>query len=232
MYKKNSFLAIIPARGGSKGIKKKNLFEVDGKPLIQFTIETAKSSKYLDKIIVSTDAIEIAEKSKKYGADVPFLRPGHLATDKSKTIDVVIHAIEALNNIGDYYDYVVLLQPTQPLRTTEDIDLSIEKIVDFKMNSLVSVVEVSENPILMRTINEDETLENLLTMGSTVRRQDFPDFYKVDGSIYINKIDENLSINTSLNDNKLSYVMNKNYSVDIDSELDIEIFKYLYRKFF
>ncbi|TDT51974.1 cytidylyltransferase domain-containing protein [Fonticella tunisiensis] len=231
MYKGKTFLAIIPARGGSKGIPRKNIINVNGKPLIQYTIDEAKKAQYLDRIIVSTDDEEIAEVSKKCGAEVPFLRPKELADDNSKTIDVLLHAINELVKQGNKYDYVVLLQPTQPLRKSWHIDESIKKIVESNEESLVSVTEVKEHPILMRTIDKNDRVENLLNVNSTVRRQDFPKFYKVNGAIYINKLNENFNNYTSLNDNKLAYIMDKKYDIDIDEPIDLEIFEFLVKRY-
>jgi CMP-N,N'-diacetyllegionaminic acid synthase len=225
MYKGKKFLAIIPARGGSKGIPRKNITIINGKPLIQYTIDEAKNSKYLDRIIVSTDDKEIAEIAKRCGAEVPFLRPKELASDHAKTIDALIHAVTELEKRGIKYDFVVLLQPTQPLRKSWHIDEAIQEIVETNEESLVSVSKVKEHPILMRTIGEDGKVKKLLEISSTVRRQDFPTFYKVNGAIYINKINENFTKNTSLNDNKLAYLMDKKYDLDIDEPIDLEFFK-------
>ncbi|MBM7573191.1 cytidylyltransferase domain-containing protein [Aquibacillus albus] len=227
MYFGKTFMAIIPARGGSKGIPKKNLTLVDGKPLIQYTIDEAKQSKYLDTVIVSTDDQEIANVSKECGVAVPFLRPKSLASDNSKTIDAIIYTINKLTQNGNDYDYVVLLQPTQPLRKYWHIDGAIEKIINKNVDSLVSVSEVKDHPSLIRTINNDEILGNLININSTIRRQDFPVYYKVNGAIYINKLNEKFSSNTSLNDNKLAYIMDRSYDLDIDEPIDLELFKLL-----
>lgn len=219
MYKGKTFLAIIPARGGSKGIPRKNIIEVNGRPLIAYTIEPALQSKYLDRVIVSTDDKEISEVSLDLGADVPFLRPGNLATDEAKTIDALIYT---LKNIDEKYDYVVLLQPTQPLRTVQQIDAAIEQIIDKNQESLISIKEVTEHPLLMRSIDSNGSLISLLELGSTVRRQDFEKYYIVDGSLYINKVCK-LSIDTSLNDNLYPFIFD--HSIDIDSQKDIEVFR-------
>ncbi|MFS0674160.1 cytidylyltransferase domain-containing protein [Ornithinibacillus sp. 179-J 7C1 HS] len=224
MYQDKSFLCVIPARGGSKGIPRKNLVKVNNKPLLQYTIDEALESKYLDDIIVSTDDQEIANVSIKLGANVPYLRPPELASDYSKTIEAVIHVIEKQKTLGKEYDYVVVLQPTQPLRKSWHIDEAIEKIVSEGMENLVSVSEVSDHPILMRTISKEGFLISLLNSNSTVRRQDFPEIYKVNGAIYINLI-SSLNHSTSLNDNKLAYIMDKKYDLDIDEPMDIEYFK-------
>lgn len=228
--KKNRILAIIPARAGSKGIKNKNIIDLKGKPLIAYSIEAAKESKYIDQIIVSTDGVEIAKVAQEWGVDVPFLRPDYLASDTAKTIDAMMHCIETLKNMGKEYDYVVLLQPTQPLRTSKHIDEAIELIIKSQEDSLVSVSKVKDHPILIRTLTEEGYTKNLLNTSSTQRRQDFPDFYKVNGAIYINKLNENFNLETSLNDNKLAYVMEEKYDIDIDELLDLEVAELMLKK--
>ena len=230
MYKNKKILAVIPARGGSKGIPSKNIIEVGGKPLIQYTIDCAKHSKYIDRAIISTDSEEIKKVSIECGGDVPFMRPKELALDTSKTIDCIVHAVNTLKEMGETYDYVMIIQNTVPLRKSWHVDESIEKLIDSKERSLVSVTEVEQHPILMRTINEDGTVKNLLPMSSTMRRQDFPKFYKVDGAIAIQKIDEEFNLNTSINDGRLAYIMDSKYSTDIDSYIDIKVIEYYLEK--
>lgn len=216
-------IALIPARSGSKGIKHKNIVHLNEKPLIYYTINEALKSSKITDVIVSTDDYEIAEISEKLGAKVPFLRPKTLASDISKTIDTVVYTIEEMKKLGQEYDYVVLLQPTQPLRQSFHIDEAIDLIIQKNEESLLSVSKVKEHPILMRTLDKNGYLNNLLNENSTIRRQDFPDFYKVNGAIYINKINENLNNNTSLNDNKLAYIMDSKYDIDIDDYMDLYI---------
>ena len=230
MYKNKKILAVIPARGGSKGIPSKNIIEVGGKPLIQYTIDCAKHSKYIDRAVISTDSEEIKKVSIECGGDVPFIRPKELALDTSKTIDCIVHAVNTLKEMGETYDYVMIIQNTVPLRKAWHVDESIEKLIDSNERSLVSITEVEQHPILMRTINEDGTVKNLLPMSSTMRRQDFPKFYKVDGAIAIQKIDEEFNLNTSINDGKLAYVMDEKYSTDIDSYIDIKVIEYYLAK--
>lgn len=225
MYKDKRILAVIPARGGSKGIPRKNIVNVLGKPLIQYTIEEALLSRYLDNVIVSTEDEEIARISQKCGAEVPFLRPKELATDDSKTIHTLLHAIDFYEKRGVFYDYIVLLQPTQPLRKHWHIDEAIEKIIDNKAKGLVSISRVKDHPILIRKKDQNDLLTSILKENSTVRRQDFPEYYKINGAIYINKIDNDFNSNTSLNDNSLGYVMDAKYDLDIDDPLDLELLK-------
>lgn len=225
MIEKNKIVALIPARGGSKGIKNKNIINLCGKPLISYTIQAALESKYIDKVIVSTDSQEIADVAIKYGAEVPFLRPGELASDTSKTIDAVMHAVGELEKRKEQYDILILLQATQPLRTADDIDSAIELFIKNKGQSLVSVSPVEDNPILIRTIDNLGRMNSILPMKSTCRRQDMPLYYRVNGCIYINLISE-LDLNTSFNDNKIPYIMPKERSVDIDEIKDLLIAQY------
>ena len=224
MLEGKKVLALIPARGGSKGIPNKNIYEIKEKPLIAYTIECAKNSQYIDDVVVSTDSEVIARVAKEYGASVPFMRPEELASDTAKTIDGVLHALQCL--VKEQYEILVLLQPTSPLRTTEDVDLALEKFASENFKSLVAVSEVNDSPILMRKIYPDGKMEKLLCENSTVRRQDMPMIYRVNGSIYINLVSE-INEDTSFNDNSIPYVMEKNHSVDIDEYSDIVLAEWL-----
>lgn len=224
MYDDKMILGIIPARGGSKGIPHKNIINICGKPLIAYTIEAGLGSKYIDYLMVSTDDKEIADASKKHGAEVPFLRPSELAADTSKTIDAVLHGLNTLKRQKKVFDVLVLLQPTQPLRTALDIDGAIIKFFANGCRSLASVSEVDDHPILIRSI-ENDSLKRILNISSTCRRQDMPKYYRINGCIYINSISE-INRSTSFNDNIVPYVMEKEKSVDIDDYKDIAIAEY------
>lgn len=224
MYDGKRILAIIPARGGSKGIPHKNIIDLCGKPLISYTIKAGKDSKYIDYVMVSTDDSEIARISKDYGAEVPFMRPVELAADTSKTIDAIIHAVNQLKKMEHEFDTLVLLQPTEPLRNASDVDGAIEKYFECGCKPLVSISEVDDHPILIRSIDGD-ALKPLLDISSTCRRQDMPKYYRVNGCIYINPIPE-LNAETSFNDNKVPYIMDRSHSVDIDELIDLEVAKY------
>ncbi len=222
-------LCIIPARGGSKGIPRKNIIEIDDKPLVAYSIECAKESRYIDSVVVSTDDEEIASISKAWGAEVPFLRPKELAHDTSKTIEAVLFTVDELQKRTCIFDILVLLQPTQPLRTAVQVDEAIRLFME-KQEDVVSLSAVSEHPILMRKL--DETTQNvkpLLSQNSTVRRQDMETFFIVNGAIYVNGI-HNLSKDTSFNDNPIGYVMNESVTVDIDDELDLMWARFLMNK--
>ena len=222
MYKGKRFIAIIPARGGSKGIPDKNIMDIDGTPLIAYSILAAQKSKYIDKVIISTDSQKIAEVSQKYGADVPFIRPDELASDTARSVDVVIHCVDFLKSRHEKYDFAVLLQPTSPLRGSEDIDSAIEKLAASERESLVSVCEASENPYLMRTIN-DERLHQVLEYEGSLRRQDLPVFYIFNGAVYITSVEMLLNEKRFVNDDTLPFVMDRSNSIDIDTMLDAKI---------
>lgn len=221
MYNGRKILAIIPARGGSRGIKDKNIYIVNNKPLIAYTIEAARNSKYIDKVIVSTDSEKIAAISNKYGAETPFLRPSHLSGDTAKTIDAVLHAKNCLEEKGEYFDICVLLQATSPLRDENDVDEAIEYFERVGERSVASIVEVNQNPILMRKCDKEGRMTSIVNKNSTVRRQDFDKYYYVNGAIYIN-LSDTLSENTSFNDNEYGWELSEEHSLDIDSYLDIE----------
>lgn len=229
MYNKNKLLALIPARGGSKGIKNKNIITLNGFPLISYSIKASLGSRYIDDTVVTTDSDEIASIAKRYGASVPFMRPSMLASDRAKTIDAVLHSIKMFEKMGKYFDILVLLQPTQPLRTAEDIDKAIEMFFEKNKKGLVSVCPVEEHPILIRSIDENSNLTALLKKNSTCRRQDMEDYYRVNGCIYINQI-AGLSKETSFNDNPVGFIMDRSHSVDIDEMKDLYIAEYYMRR--
>jgi CMP-N,N'-diacetyllegionaminic acid synthase len=223
MYKNKRFLAIIPARGGSKGIPNKNIMDICGKPLVAYTIEAGKKSKYIDEVMVSTDSDAIKVIAEQYGALVPFLRPKELSNDSSKSIELVLHAINYYKNNNMCYDYVVLLQPTSPLRTFMHVDEAIEKLMESKGASLVSVRQADENPVIMRTIENDKLKEVIRFEGANLRRQDLPTFYIFNGAIYINSNDMLIHKETFIDEDTISYVMNKESSIDIDTILDAKL---------
>ncbi|MBU3154824.1 cytidylyltransferase domain-containing protein [Clostridium estertheticum] len=223
MYKNKKFLAIIPARGGSKSIPNKNIMSICGKPLIAYTIDAGKKSKYIDEIIVSTDSDVIKVIAEQYGAKVPFLRPEELSNDTSKSIDVVIHVINFYKKNDVSFDYVILLQPTSPLRTFEHLDNAIEKLIESNSTSLVSVCEADENPVLMRRIENEKLKEVISFEGTNLRRQDLPTFYKFNGALYINSNDMLMNKRKFVDENTVPYVMDKESSIDIDTMLDARL---------
>lgn len=215
-------LAVIPARGGSKGIPGKNIKRVCGHPLIAYTIDAARKSKYVDDIVVSTDSEEIASVSNCYGARTPFLRPAELSGDTARSIDALLHCVEWLESHGSQYEIVVFLQPTSPLRCASEVDESLEVFLSHGQLGVASISKVSESPLLMRRFSQSGVLHPLIPVDSTVRRQEMPDYYRVNGAIYINRVDE-LSSETSLNDNPIGYRMQESHAVDIDCVDDLRV---------
>ena len=191
MYKDKSFLAIIPARGGSKGLPGKNIKPICGKPLIAWTIEAGLGSRYIDEVMVTTDSEDIADVAREFGASVPFLRPAELASDTATSFDAVKHVIDFYEReLHKRFDYVVLLEPTSPLREKNDLDAMIEKIylVNDEYDAIVSLGEVHEHPSIMKKIvgNAIDPYVNELVMAS--RRQDNDVAYFPYGVGYIVKI--------------------------------------------
>lgn len=211
-------LGIIPARGGSKGIPRKNLKLLAGKPLIAWTIEEAKKSHCLDRLILSSEDVEIIETATAWGCEAPFVRPVELAGDNTPGIEPVIHA---LNQLDEHYDYVVLLQPTSPLRTTEDIDGCICYCVQEGAPACVSVSLTDKHPYWMHTIDEYHRLRPLLQTSQIIRRrQDLPPIYIENGAVFMAQTDFLLKERSFTTDETLAYIMPPERSWDIDNESD------------
>lgn len=214
-------LGLIPARGGSKGVPNKNIKLLGGKPLICYTIEAALQAVEIDKLVVSTDSENIAKISAETGANIPFLRPAKLATDRSPSIDAVIHAVEFLAEKGEYFDAVCLLQPTCPFRTTEDISKAVKTFKNKDADSLISVREVPHqyNPHWTFEVDEKEQFLSIATGEKEIisRRQELPKAYHRDGSIYIVKT-EILLKNHSLYGQKIAFHLSQNpIDINIDT---------------
>lgn len=218
MIGNKSVLAIIPARGGSKGVPRKNIREVAGKPLIAWTILEAGTSRYIDRTIVSTDDREIADVARQWGCEVPFMRPAQLAQDNTPGIEPVIHALESLPD----YDYVVLLQPTSPLRTCEDIDACIELCARNHAGCCVSVTEPDKSPYWMFTIDDHSRMQPLLENQKNIsRRQDLPPVYALNGAVYVADTKTIVETKSFVTEDTLPYIMSKNNSIDVDTETDL-----------
>ena len=226
-------LAIIPARGGSKGLLRKNIKELCGKPLIAWSIEQANSCSDVDRVVVSTDDREIADVAKKYGAEVPFMRPSELATDMASTIDVIFHTIEWIKKHQDYQaEYILLLQPTSPLRSTmEDIRGAIQTLKDKNARAIVSVCETDHHPWWSNTLPENSSMKDFLKPEIlNKRRQDLPVFYRLNGAIYLAETDYLRECNGFLGTDTFAYKMPKERSIDIDSDMDFKLAALLLEK--
>lgn len=218
-------LTIIPARGGSKTIPRKNIKKFCGKPLIAWTIDHALECDYLDRIVVSTDDLQISKISKEFGAEVPFLRPDKMAEDDSPTIDAIIHCLDFLENNGYYPEIVVLLQPTSPLRTVQDIESALNLFFEYEKtcSSVVSVSEFDHSPYWSLKIEKGYLKPNFGEKYFKIRRQDLPQLYKPNGSIYISN-NNNLRKFRGFFGNKIvPYLMPQERSVDIDTIIDFKL---------
>ncbi|MEV9526251.1 acylneuraminate cytidylyltransferase family protein [Aliarcobacter butzleri] len=219
MYKDKTFLAIIPARGGSKGLPGKNIKELCGKPLIAWSIEAGLKSKYLDEVMVTTDYQDIANIAKEYGANVPFLRPDVLSSDMATSFDVIKHTIEFYKNEFDKeFDYIVLLEPTSPLRESSDIDIAIKQLIDSNADSIVGICKTEDqNPAFLVLKNEKNYISGYENQDMKVlRRQEIKDVYFFEGTIYISKTEVLLNKKTFYHDNTIGYVVPKYKSLEID----------------
>lgn len=215
-----TFLAIIPARGGSKRLPRKNLLDLCGKPLIAWSIEAALKSKYISKVIVSSDDEEILNIAKEYKADF-IKRPDELASDTATTFDALKHTLE---NVGKY-DYVVLLQPTSPLRSEKHIDEAIELLEEKSADAIISVCEMEHSPLWSNILDENLDMSNFLRDEVLNKRsQDLPKYYRLNGAIYICKTEELLeNKGFFIKENIFAFKMNKENSIDIDEEIDFII---------
>lgn len=227
MINNKKVLGVIPARGGSKGVPRKNIRSLAGKPLIAWTIEAARKSVYIDRVIVSSDNLEIIEVAKALGADVPFVRPKRLARDQTSGMDPVIHALKEIPN----YDYVVLLQPTSPLRLPEDIDACIEQVQNIGAPACVSVSEPEKSPYWMYTLQHGGAMQPLISQKeNAVVRQDLPDVYALNGAVYVADIKWLLDTKSFLTNETVAYIMPKSRSYDIDTEEDFLLCEWIYER--
>ena len=212
------YLAIIPARGGSKRLPRKNILDLNGKPLIAWSIEAGVNSKYINKTIVTSDDDEILEVGEKYKINT-IKRPSELATDTSTTFDAIKHAIDSLDK---KYEYIVLLQPTSPLRNEKHINEAIELLEEKKADAVISVCEMDHSPLWSNTLPKNLNMSNFLRDEiKNKRSQDLPTYYRLNGAIYICKTDRLLKEKSFfIKDNIYAYIMDRKSSIDIDEELD------------
>ena len=224
-----NIIGIIPARGGSKGLPKKNIKLLNNQPLIYYTIHAAKESKYLDMVYVSTDDQEIAEISRRLGAKVPVMRPKELAEDDTPTLPVIQHMTKIVEKKHRPVDIAVTLQPTTPLRTSIDIDNTIKKLVKSNADAAVSVTEVEIHPYIMAELKQDELMW-LHSEKKRGRRQDFPQVYALNGAVYATRRDILLDQNSLYGQDTRAYIMPKERSIDIDNIYDFILVETIIRK--
>lgn len=228
--KVNSIAALVVARAGSKSLPRKNIKELAGKPLIFYTFEAAKKSQGLERVFLSTDSQEIADFGKKSGIEVPFMRPEALAGDKSHVIDATLHATDwILEHLGYRPAYWMLLQPTSPFRTVEDIQTAINLALKFDANAVVSVCPAAHHPHLMMKIGPGQQLQPWSDQAATTRRQDLPPVYVLNGAIYLVKDAVLRAEKTWFPKGALACIMPEERSLDIDTPLDFHVAQLLMR---
>jgi len=225
VYHGKRTLALIPARGGSKGLPRKNVLEVGGKPLIAWTIEAGLASGYVDAVVVTTDDPEIAEVARAYGAEVPFLRPAELANDSASSIDVVIHAADALQAAGERYDALVLLEPTSPLREASDIDACIELLYSREDAEAVVTVAPLEctHPDFVAIIDTNGFIRSRGGGAEFrhTRRQDLEPLYYFEGTVYASRIDAIRTRRGFYHEKTLAHVVPRWKALEIDDVYDL-----------
>jgi N-acylneuraminate cytidylyltransferase len=223
MLEKKSIVAIVPARGGSKGILRKNLRQINGRSLLAHTIATAKQSQWIDKIIVSSEDQEIIQAAQQAGAEVPFTRPIELAADETPGTQPILHALSQL----PFYDYVIVLQTTSPLRNAKDIDECLNFIVAKQAPACVSVCQADISPHWMFKLNAQHQLKQLLADDIPMRRQDLPPTFYLNGAIYAAQTDWFLKNKSFLTAETIAYIMPRARSIDVDTEYDLRLAEWM-----
>ena len=215
-------LALVPARGGSKTIPKKNIAPVGGQPLIGWTLATALSAPGLDRVVVSTDDPEIADVARAWGAEAPFLRPAAISQDDTPGMAPVLHAIQWLDEHEDYRpDYLMLLQPTSPLRTVADITAALHLAQKRDADAVLSVVQPKHHPYWMKGVDAAGRLQDLGFYPPVNRRQDLPPVLAINGAIYLARCTVLLERETWYTEKTYAYVMPPERSLDIDTPWDL-----------
>ena len=223
-------LGVIPARAGSKGVPGKNIKKLNNKPLIYYSIKEAQKSKHITHLVVSTDSKEIQKVSIKYGAECPFLRPKELSTDSALAVPTIQHSLNYMENIKEIkYDYIIMLQPTSPLRRCIDIDNSIEKLIQSDADGIISVVDVNNyHPMKMKMfLGSDKKSGKMVDYEKppveNCPRQELPPVFIVNGAIYATKRDVFQEKNSFQGENCIGYIMDADRSINIDTEIEFTI---------
>ena len=227
------FLAVILARGKSEGLPNKNILDLCGKPVIVYSIEAAIQSKYVDRVIVTTDSQEIADISRDFGAEVPFLRPNYLAQDTTHSPEVIIHAVEYLKEKEGYFpDYTITLQPTSPLRKASHIDEGIKIINKTDSECVVSIKEADYPPywLLKKVGQEYVSFINDGTDYRRLERQELPKAYRTNGAVYITKTDILCKTKQIILEKMRGFVMEDKYSFDIDDIYDFKMIEFIMKE--
>ncbi|WP_455949221.1 acylneuraminate cytidylyltransferase family protein [Helicobacter pullorum] len=228
MLNDKTFLAIIPARSGSKRVIDKNIRNLYGKPMLAWSIRAGLNSQYIDEVMVATDSQKYADIARKYGASVPFIRPNSISQDDTPTFEVVKYTIEFYEKIGKRFDYIVLLQPTSPLRKSVHIDEACEKIFTKKADSIISVCECEHSPLWSNTIPKNDSMSEFFSCNiKHIRSQDLPKYYRLNGAIFVIQKDKFLLHEGAFMPNSYAYKMQQQFSIDVDTEMDCNYAEFL-----
>jgi CMP-N,N'-diacetyllegionaminic acid synthase len=232
MINGKTVLAYIPARSGSKSIIDKNIIDICGKPLIAYTVEAAKGSKYVDRVILSTDSQKYADIVKEYGGDAPFLRPDELSEDNSKEIDAAIHLINWIEeNEGKKYDIILKLEPTSPLRISEDVDKAIEALEKRNADTIATVTEAFTHPYWMNTLPEDNSMVNFISEeAKTKNRQELPVYYQLDGLVNVSRWEIIKKYKNWFGGKIFAAITPNERAIDIDGPVQLELVKIIIKK--
>lgn len=231
MDDKKTFLCIIPARSGSKGIPNKNIIDLNGYPLIYYIIKSIKESDIFNRIVVSTDSNDIKKICEKYKVDVPFLRPKRLASDESLVGDAIFHALKYIKKNDKKYDYVCLTQPTSPLVGARDFKEAKKSLINKKADMIISVNETSENVEWTGKLSDNLSMNKFFQKKIyRTRRQDFKKNYTLNGAFYMGKWEIFYNNKDYYNQNTYAYILSQERSLDIDSYFDLKIAKYLLKE--
>lgn len=226
-------IAVIPARSGSKGLKDKNIKLLNNKPLLAYAIEEAQKTQIFDKIHVSTDSEQYAEIGRQYGAHIPFLRDAATSSDTSLMWDAMCFVLKEYEKRGECFDTITVLQPTSPLRTSEDVVKAFEFFKDKQANMISSVCEMEHSPLWSNTLPEDLSMKDFEDEKlAYLPRQSLPVYYRENGAIYILSVEHLFSASNVYSDKCYAYIMSKEHSIDIDDELDFAIAEILMKKIF
>lgn len=220
-------IAIIPARSGSKGLPNKNIKELNGNPLLFYSVKAARNSGLFTEIMVSTDSEKYAEIARKCGANVPFLRSDYNSCDNASSWDVVKEVLGNYLKLGKQFDTVCLLQPTSPLRTAEDIVNAYKLLEEKEADAITSVCECDHSPLWCMTLNEDRYLGDFRKSLADLPRQQLKQYYRFNGAIYIRKIKYIDNVVEIAYEKEYAFLMDKKQSVDIDTIEDFEYVKFL-----
>ena len=231
MIDNKNVLAIIPARGGSKGLPRKNILPLCGKPLINYTIEQSIRCQYIDRVVVSTDDSEIAEIALLAGANLPFIRPDYLSTDTATSFDVIMHCLNWHEENRFDFGYLIFLQPTSPLRTLEDINLAFKLIENLNAKAIVTVCESEHHPFGMNTLPSNNNMNEFEKPEYERQpRQQLPKYFRINGAIYLSEIKYFKSQMSFLGPQTFAMIMDKSHSIDIDDEIDLEFANFYMEK--